>query len=189
MTAQPTTFPPLGPPGYKEDMPAQPAQPAQSKSFMDIAVILLPFICIESVHEAWCDGYGSMENSHDFSWDGDDSEGHCTDTKHNIPRWVAFKGNNHELGIGTIFMGVVGKPFSKVQVVIGIFQFFVGCSLIRYLWAIGWGVMVFLKGMASSQAGPQAAQGAQGAEGQQDKAYDLGPAAQPNPFEMGGGRF
>ncbi len=82
------------------------------------------------------------------------------------------------LGLGTIVMGVIGHPLSKVQIVIGILQFFVTWNIIRYLWAIGWAVIPFLK----SRTGEQPLRQGAATTG----AYDVG-AVKLNPFEKTGG--
>ena len=39
----------------------------------------------------------------------------------------------------------MGRPFSKAQVAIGILQFFIWPWFLRYIWVIGWTVLIFIR--------------------------------------------
>ena len=55
-------------------------------------------------------------------------------------------------------IGIAGKPFSKIQIAIGILQFCVYWGFLRYIWAFAWSLFIIWKGITSSQPGSQQAQ-------------------------------
>ena len=73
-------------------------------------------------------------------------------------------------------VGIAGKPFSKVQVAIGIIQFCIAWALIGYLVALGWSGYIIWKNLTA----PRAAQGGQGG---QNIAPVIGQFVNLNPFE------
>eukprot|EP00826_Nyctotherus_ovalis_P053601 TRINITY_DN6989_c0_g2_i1.p1 TRINITY_DN6989_c0_g2~~TRINITY_DN6989_c0_g2_i1.p1 ORF type:complete len:147 (+),score=7.39 TRINITY_DN6989_c0_g2_i1:106-546(+) len=56
-------------------------------------------------------------------------------------------------GIGTILLGILGRPFSKIQVFLGILQFFIWPWFLRYIWVIGWTVLIFVRYFQARKAG------------------------------------
>jgi hypothetical protein len=58
------------------------------------------------------------------------------------------------IGIGTILLGVIGRPFSKAQVAIGILQFFIWPWFLRYIWTIGWTVLIFVRHFRATKPAP-----------------------------------
>ena len=57
-----------------------------------------------------------------------------------------------------MIIGIAGKPFSKIQIAIGILQFCVYWGFLRYIWAFAWSLFIIWKGITSSQPGSQQAQ-------------------------------
>ena len=86
----------------------------------------------------------------------------------------------HLLGFGTILIAILGRPFSKVQMIIGILHSLTSWAIVGYIWAIAWGILLFFKSKLAAQ--PQAPAAA--------KAYDVDRIGGPppaNPFENNGG--
>ena len=49
-------------------------------------------------------------------------------------------------------MGALGRPFSKIQVVVGVLQFFIWPFFLRYIWVIGWTVLIFVRAFQAPKA-------------------------------------
>ena len=65
--------------------------------------------------------------------------------------YFQVNGYKINIGVGTIAIGLAGNRLSWVQVIIGILQFCIWITFIRYIWTGVWSAYIIFKGVFSKK--------------------------------------